>query len=73
MKLRTISILFALLLGFLSHYTLAQGQGQGNQGNGLGNPPPPIPPPPPGLPIDGAIPAAVIVALFLGIKRNLNR
>ena len=53
---------------------MPQGQGQGNQGRGVGNVPPPIPPPPPpGLPIDGVLPAAVVVALFLGIKKNLNR
>jgi len=37
-----------------------------------GVPPPPSPPPPPGLPIDGAIPMAIIGALYFGIKNKRN-
>jgi len=33
----------------------------------------PVPPPPPGLPIDGAIPLAIIGALYLGIKNKRSQ
>ncbi len=38
-----------------------------------GNPPPPGPPPPPGLPIDGLIPIAIILAIYYGARKHFKQ
>ena len=69
----TLFCIVMLTLLFSTAMFAQGGNGNGNNGNGLGNnPPPPVPPPPPGLPIDGAIPLAVAVAVFIGAKKKIQ-
>ncbi|MBT8288834.1 MAG: hypothetical protein KJO00_12515 [Bacteroidia bacterium] len=60
MKINTKMILASILFSLISMLSLAQG-----------NPPPPMPPPPPGLPIDGPLVIAVILALIYGVYKTI--
>ena len=64
MKIQNRTILASILFVLISFVCMAQGN----------NPPPPAgPPPPPGLPIDGLIPIALILAVYYGVKKHFKR
>jgi hypothetical protein len=63
MKIQNRTIIASILFVLISFVCVAQG----------GNPPPPMPPPPPGLPIDGATPFVLILAIIYGIKKSIKR
>lgn len=63
MRIQNKKILASILFVLISFVCVAQGDA----------PPPPAPPPPPGLPIDGMLPAAMLLALFYGIKKSFKK
>ncbi|OUR91204.1 hypothetical protein A9Q87_11010 [Flavobacteriales bacterium 34_180_T64] len=63
MRIQNRTILASILFVLISFVCMAQG----------GNPPPPGPPPPPGLPIDGLIPIAIILAIYYGARKHFKQ